>query len=68
MLAGGIGSGTINMLDAHGIQVVRGCSGNTDELFDLYINGELSDSGENFSHHKHHLVSHHGEYGHSYNH
>jgi len=68
MLAGGIGSGAINVLAAHGIQVVRGCSGNTDEVVDLYINGELTDSGESCSHHEHHHGSHQGEHGHSCNH
>jgi predicted Fe-Mo cluster-binding NifX family protein len=64
MLAGGIGAGAINVLAAHGIDVVRGCSGNVDEVVNLYLNGELSDSGESCNHHSHH----HGEHGHTCNH
>ncbi|HRX31562.1 MAG TPA: NifB/NifX family molybdenum-iron cluster-binding protein [Tenuifilaceae bacterium] len=61
MLAGGMGLGAQNVLAAHGIAVVRGCSGNVDELVSLYLKGNVTDSGESCSHH-------HGEGGHVCNH
>ncbi len=64
MLAGGIGAGAINVLAAHGIQVVRGCTGDVDQAVNLYLKGELADSGESCNHHEHH----HGEHNHSCNH
>jgi len=57
MLAGGIGSGAVNTLAAAGIKVVRGCSGNPDNLIKLYIEGKITDSGESCAEHEHH---HHG--------
>jgi predicted Fe-Mo cluster-binding NifX family protein len=62
MLAGGIGEGAINVLSRHGIQVIRGCSGDVDQLAVNYLKGSLIDSGISCSHHEHH-----GE-GHSCNH
>lgn len=53
MLAGGIGEGAINVLNRHGIQVVRGCSGDVSALVELYLAGKLADSGESCSHHGH---------------
>lgn len=66
MLAGGIGAGAINVLAAHGIEVVRGCSGNIDDVVNLYLKGELTDSGESCAHHEHH--HHGGGHSHSCNH
>jgi len=54
MLAGGIGNGAINTLQANGIKVIRGCQGNPDELIVQYLDGKLSDSGESCQHHEHH--------------
>lgn len=51
MLAGGIGAGAINVLNHWGISVVRGCSGNAEQVVKAYIKGELEDSGINCSHH-----------------
>lgn len=51
MLAGGIGAGAINVLNHLGISVVRGCSGNAEQVVKAYIKGELEDSGINCSHH-----------------
>lgn len=64
MLAGGIGNGAINVLTSQGIEVVRGCSGSIDEVVNLYLNGELIDSGESCHHHDHH----HTDHAHSCNH
>ncbi|MDQ2178747.1 MULTISPECIES: NifB/NifX family molybdenum-iron cluster-binding protein [Marinifilum] len=61
MLAGGIGQGAINVLYNNGIEVVRGCSGNADELVQQFISGMVEDSGETCNHQ-------HGADGHSCNH
>jgi len=63
MLAGGIGEGAINVLKNHGIDVIRGCSGEVTPLAEQYIKGKLVDSGISCLQHEHH----HGE-GHSCNH
>jgi predicted Fe-Mo cluster-binding NifX family protein len=63
MLAGGIGEGAINVLKSHGIDVVRGCSGDVSELAEQYFKGTLMDSGVSCLQHEHHS----GE-GHSCNH
>jgi predicted Fe-Mo cluster-binding NifX family protein len=54
MLAGGIGEGAIRVLNAHGIGVIRGCSGEIDRLAEKYLNHELTDSGLSCMHHEHH--------------
>lgn len=66
MLAWGIGAGAINVLAAHGIEVIRGCSGNIDEVVNLYLKGDLTNSGETCAHHEHHHYG--GGHGHSCNH
>ncbi len=60
MLAGGIGAGAINVLNYSGIQVIRGCSGNADDIVKLYIKGEISDSGINCVQHEQHKDNDHG--------
>ena len=50
MLAGGIGNGAINVLNNSGIEVVRGCSGNAEEVVKLYVAGLVSDSGSSCQH------------------
>ena len=45
MLAGGIGNGAIIVLNAAGITVVRGCSGNAKEIVLQYIAGSIIDNG-----------------------
>jgi predicted Fe-Mo cluster-binding NifX family protein len=54
MLAGGIGGGAINVLNSAGIEVVRGCSGNPENVVKQYIDGLISDSGESCQQHEHH--------------
>ena len=57
MLAGGIGGGAINVLYNLGIEVIRGCSGDAQEVVKSFIAGAITDSGE--SCHQH--ASHQGE-------
>ena len=45
MLAGNMGEGAKSKLNAHNIDVIRGCSGNVDELVESYLKGEIKDSG-----------------------
>ena len=52
MLAGNIGAGTINVLEAHGIRVVRGCSGGDfRRVVQVWLEGSTSDSAQSCSHH-----------------
>ncbi len=45
MLAGNMGGGAVNMLNMHGIQVIRGCSGDLKQVVQAWLQGNLSDSG-----------------------
>ncbi|HPI92839.1 MAG TPA: NifB/NifX family molybdenum-iron cluster-binding protein [Deltaproteobacteria bacterium] len=45
MLAGNMGAGAVNVLASHGIDVVRGCSGNVRTVVEKWLNGSLRDSG-----------------------
>lgn len=63
MLAGGIGEGAINILRSHGIEVIRGCSGDVTRLAENYLKGFLNDSGVSCRAHEHHL-----DEGHTCNH
>lgn len=45
LLAGNMGQGALNVLNNHGIEVVRGCTGNINELVDSFISGQIKDSG-----------------------
>lgn len=51
MLAGNMGMGAFNKLTAHGINVVRGCHGNIEEVLKAYLDGSIKDSTESCSHH-----------------
>jgi len=51
MLAGGIGDGAVNVLNAHGINVIRNCMGNVSELVQQYLAGSVQDSGSNCAAH-----------------
>ena len=56
LLAGGIGNGAIQVLNHAGIEVIRGCSGDVEDLIGDYAAGSLTDSGEScHHHHAHHL-------------
>jgi predicted Fe-Mo cluster-binding NifX family protein len=63
MLAGGIGGGAINVLNNSGIEVVRGCAGDSAEVVKLYIAGLVEDSGSSCHQHEAHK-----EHGHSCSH
>jgi len=51
MLAGGMGAGAVNKLNAHGIEVVRGCAGELREVVEAFLAGRAADSGESCSEH-----------------
>jgi predicted Fe-Mo cluster-binding NifX family protein len=67
MLAGGIGAGAINVLNRHGIEVVRGCSGDAGEVVKLFAQGLIKDSGSSCNH-DHHQHQHQHQHGHGCNH
>ena len=52
LLAGNMGTGALNVLSNHGIQVYRGCSGSTDELIKRYLSGAIDDSGKSYDAHE----------------
>jgi predicted Fe-Mo cluster-binding NifX family protein len=45
MLAGNMGGGAVNVIQAHGIKVYRGCTGNIREVAEAWLAGEVNDSG-----------------------
>lgn len=51
MLAGNMGQGAKNVLEAQRIEVVRGCSGDVEELVSQYLSGNIKDNGEICDHH-----------------
>lgn len=53
MLTGNMGGGALNVLQHHGIQVFRGCSGEAHQLVETFLKGNIEDSGESCSHHEH---------------
>ncbi len=50
MLAGNMGDGALNKLKNHGIDVLRGCSGNVRVVVENYISGKTVDSGIGCNH------------------
>ncbi len=59
MLAGGIGGGAINVLNNSGIEVIRGCAGDANEVVKLYLEGLVEDSGSSCHQHEaHHQQGH----------
>lgn len=54
MLAGGIGQGAINVLNLSGINVVRGCAGEANEVVKSYLLGMVQDSGSTCQSHGDH--------------
>ena len=61
MLAGNMGQGALNVLTAHHIKVIRGCSGNILNVATDYLNGKIADSGIGCSSHEHHQCHSHDE-------
>ncbi len=45
MLAGNMGGGAVNILQANGIQVIRGCSGGVREVTEAWLSKKIEDSG-----------------------
>ena len=54
MLAGNMGDGAVNVLSQSGIDVIRGCSGNTKEVTLAWLAGNLIDSGDSCHEHECH--------------
>lgn len=44
LLAGNMGQGAVNVLNASGITVVRGCSGNTETVTQDWLAGKIQDN------------------------
>ncbi len=53
MLAGNMGEGAVNVLNSHGIEVLRGCSGNVKSVTESWLAGKLNDSGIACAQHRH---------------
>lgn len=53
MLAGNMGQGAVNKVEAAGIKVFRGCSGEVHKLAQAFLNNEINDSGKTCSHQNH---------------
>ncbi|HNW76121.1 MAG TPA: NifB/NifX family molybdenum-iron cluster-binding protein [Bacteroidales bacterium] len=62
MLAGNIGAGAIQHLYMNGIDVIRGCSGNTAEVLQAFLNGQIHDNNQTC--HQHEGCDHEHEQGH----
>lgn len=58
MLAGNMGDGAKNVLNASHIQVIRGCSGDINQVLADYLAGKLSDSGVGCASHEHECGNH----------
>jgi len=54
LLAGNMGQGALNVLLSHNMEVVRGCSGNSEDLVREYLNGNLTDTDILCSSHRAH--------------
>lgn len=53
MLAGNMGQGAVNVLNSHGISVLRGCSGDVKAIAELWLAGNLEDNGISCMAHQH---------------
>ena len=63
LICGGIGPGAVSALADAGITLCAGQSGNTDEVVEAYLRGDLESTGANCNHHGegHTCGHHHGE-------
>ncbi len=59
MLAGNMGDGAVRVLSNNGIEVIRGCAGQTQEVARHWLNGTLEDSGVSCVAHSHGHECHH---------
>ncbi|WP_430886132.1 NifB/NifX family molybdenum-iron cluster-binding protein [Fusibacter sp. JL216-2] len=53
MLAGNMGGGAVRVLNVSGIDVIRGCSGDTRQVAEAWLEGNITDSGEACASHDH---------------
>ena len=53
MLAGNMGDGALNVLMHHGINVYRGNTGDVRKLTEVFLQGNVGDSGEGCKIHEH---------------
>ncbi len=53
MLAGNMGDGAVQVLNGHGIKVVRGCSGDVKAVTEKWLGGAVVDSGVGCHEHEH---------------
>ena len=53
MLAGNMGEGAVNVLNGHGIEVVRGCAGEVKTVARKWLDGDIGDSGAACHEHQH---------------
>ena len=51
VLAGSMGEGAVSVLQGHGIEVHRGCSGDAGKAVEAFVAGEWKDSGVGCSAH-----------------
>jgi predicted Fe-Mo cluster-binding NifX family protein len=51
LLAGSMGEGAVSVLQGHGIEVHRGCSGDAGKAVEAFVAGEWKDSGVGCSAH-----------------
>lgn len=58
MLAGNMGGGALNTLNASGIDVIRGCQGDVNQVVKDYLSGKIEDTGEACHAHEGHSCSH----------
>jgi predicted Fe-Mo cluster-binding NifX family protein len=61
MIAGNMGEGAYQILNRHGIEVIRGCSGDSAKAVEDYLHGLLIDNNKHCEAHH----SHHGQHEHS---
>lgn len=54
MLAGNIGLGAVNKLSSCGIEVVKGCEGDVEQLLKDYLAGNVKDNPQMCDHHECH--------------
>lgn len=60
MLAGNMGGGAVNVLQANGITVYRGAEGDVKQLVEQFVIGNVEDSGESCRQHENHHSNGHG--------
>lgn len=54
MLAGNMGQGAVNKLNSFGIDIIRGCGGDVNDLVMDYLADKVSDSGNSCAQHERH--------------